>query len=312
MVVSRPSNSEPGEGDAREEGIPPEMLRKLEYLRVLTRKVHTGRFAALQRSRKLGSGIDFADHRPYTPGDDWKDIDWNLYGRLDRFMIRLAEEETELNLYLLVDCTASMGFGSPSKSLLAAQTATALAYVALAHLDRVHVFPFGEGLLRPLHPPRHKAQITNVYRHLRNSTATGEGDFGAVARAFAGVAHSRGVVVILSDFQKPWRTGLDLLRYGRFDVALVHLHAPEEDPQHLRRLLRRGEEVLLQSKEGGRPLRVRLQERELRRYEEVWNRHGEELSSYARSHNLFYSHARSDLPFESLVLETFRTGRLLG
>ena len=60
----------------------PDFLRKLEYLRVVSRKVHTGRFSALQRSRKLGRGIDFADHRPYTPGDDFKDIDWNLYGRL--------------------------------------------------------------------------------------------------------------------------------------------------------------------------------------------------------------------------------------
>ena len=91
----------------------PDFLRKLEYLRVLARKVHTGRFSALQRSRKLGRGIDFADHRPYTPGDDFKDIDWNLYGRLDRFMVRLAEEETELNLYLLVDCSKSM---SPQKA----------------------------------------------------------------------------------------------------------------------------------------------------------------------------------------------------
>jgi len=303
----------PGSPATGEQGtLSPDFLRKLEYLRVVSRRLHTGRFAALQRSRKLGSGIDFADHRGYSPGDDFKDIDWNLYGRLDRFMIRLAEEETELNLYLLVDGSASMRFGTPSKAAFGAQVSSALAYVALAHLDRVHLFPFGAGLLPPLHPPRNKAQVVNVMRHLLASRADLEGDLAPVARAFAGVARSRGVAVVVSDFQKPWRTGIDVLRHRRFDVALVHLYCREEDPKEIGRAVRRGDEVLIRGAEGGRPLRVRLRERDLRRYEEVFAAHGEDLSSYARSHNLFYAHARSDQPFEELVLETFRTGRLLG
>lgn len=302
----------PGAPDVDEWVPAAEFLRKLEYLRVVSRRLHTGRFAALQRSRKLGSGIDFADHRPYTPGDDFKDIDWNLFGRLDRLMIRLAEEETELNLYLLVDRTASMGFGTPSKALYAARVASALAYVALAHLDRVHLFPFGADLLPPLHPPRHKAQVVNVYRHLASTGVGPEGDLAAPLRSFAGVARSRGVAVVVSDFQKPWREGIDLLRFRRFDVALVHVYAPEEDPEVLASTMRRGQEVLIRGAEGGRPLRVRLGDRDLRRYAEVFAAHGEGLSSYARAHNLFYAHARSDHPFEELVLETFRGGRLLG
>ena len=96
---------------AESKALSPEFRKKLEYLRVVARSLQTGRFAALQRSKKLGRGIEFCDHRPYSPGDEFKDIDWNLYGRLDRFMVRLAREETELNLHLVVDCSASMSEG---------------------------------------------------------------------------------------------------------------------------------------------------------------------------------------------------------
>ena len=180
--------------------LPPELLRKLEYLRVVSRKMHTGRFSALNRSRKLGRGIDFADHRPYAPGDDFKDIDWNLYGRLDRFMVRLAEEETELNLHLLVDCSRSMG---PEKARYARLVAVALSYITLAHLDRVHIWPFGERLLPPLTPPRHKAQSVQVYRYLEEVDGGASTDFEGSLRAFAGIARARGVALVLSDFLAP-------------------------------------------------------------------------------------------------------------
>ena len=295
--------------DQQTDPLSPEFLRKLEYLRIVARHQHQGRFAALTRSRKLGSGIDFADHRPYAPGDDVKDIDWNLFGRLARFMIRLAEEDTELNLYLLVDVSASMRFGTPTKSEFASRVAAALSYVALAHLDRVHLFPFGSGVLPPLHPPRNKAHAVNVYRYLAEQQAEGESDLARAIHGFAGVARTRGVVVIISDFlmSDGWREALDMMRATRFELALVHLSAPEEVEPDVR-----GGDWMLRDAESGRGMRVRLTPALIKRYREVFVQHGRELASYCRRYNLFYAHARTDSPFEELVLRTFRSGRLLG
>ena len=287
----------------------PDFLRKLEYLRVVARHQHQGRFAALTRSRKLGSGIDFADHRPYAPGDDFKDIDWNLFGRLDRFMIRLAEEDTELNIYLLVDVSRSMRFGVPTKLEFACRVAAALSYVALAHLDRVHLFPFGANILPPLHPPRNKAHAVNVYRYLADQADDGESDLGRAIHGFASVARTRGVCVVLSDFLMDggWREGLDLLRAARYETALVHLSSPEEVAPELA-----GGEWMLEDAESGRGLRIRMTPALVKRYRQAFMEHGQALASYCRQYNLFYAHARTDSPFEELVLRTFRAGHLLG
>lgn len=304
--------------DPANDPLNPEFLRKLEYLRVIARKVHTGRFSALQRSRKLGRGIDFADHRPYTPGDDFKDIDWNLYGRMDRFMVRLAEEETELNLHLLVDCSLSMaapfartprGELDPlvRKSIYARKVATALAYVALAHLDRVHVYPFGEGLLRPFSPSRHKAQAVQVYRWLEQAEGGGATDLESALKGFAGVSRAKGIVLVISDFLAPggWKRGLDLLRHARYEVGLLQISTPEEAEVPARG------EVVLEDRETGALRRVRVTERIAADYKRAFLAHGEALQDYARSHNLFYAHGRSDQPFEQMILRTMRAERLL-
>jgi len=297
----------------------PEFLRKLELLRVTARKVHGGRFSARHRSKKLGQGIDFADYRPYTPGDDFKDIDWNLFGRLDRLMVRLAQEETELQLHLLVDCSRSMSFdageaadslgtaNTESKATLARNVATALSYVALARMDRVRVFPFAQALHHPLTPPRSKAQAARIHRYLEG-IEEGEGtDLSAVARAFVGVAQQRGVVLVLSDFlsSSGWKPALDILRHARFEPALLQISAPEDsEPPPTG-------EVILSDAETGRRVRVQVTDGLARAYREAFLDHCEALRSYARSHNLFYGHARTDQPWEEVVLGTMRAERLL-
>ena len=290
--------------EASQTPLPAELLRKLEYLRVVTRRMHAGRFSALNRSRKLGRGIDFADHRPYAPGDDFKDIDWNLYGRLDRFMVRLAEEETELNLHLLVDCSRSMG---PHKAEYARRVAAALSYIALAHLDRVHVWPFGEKLMKPLKPPRNKTQAIQVHRYLSSVDGGSATDMEGTMRAFAGISRARGIALVISDFLAPdgWQSAIDVLRSARFEPALLQVSNPDEAD-----IATRGE-VLLDDRETGRTIRVRVTEKVASAYRAAFLAHGRALNDYARSHNMFFAHGRSDQPFEEMVLRTMRSERLL-
>lgn len=89
-----------------------EFQRKLEYLAMVSKRVFSGAMKAERRTRRTGSGVEFADHRNYTPGDDFRYIDWRAYGRFDRLLLRLFEEEEDLSIYFVVDNSWSMAFGS--------------------------------------------------------------------------------------------------------------------------------------------------------------------------------------------------------
>ena len=90
-----------------------DFLKKLEYLSLVSKRVFRGSLMAQRRTVQLGSGIEFADHREYTPGDDFRYLDWNVYQRFDRLLLRLYEEEEDLAIYFIVDASSSMDAGKP-------------------------------------------------------------------------------------------------------------------------------------------------------------------------------------------------------
>src|SRR5581483_692437 len=90
-------------------------LRKLELLTLLPRGRAHGQLRGMHRSRRVGTGMVFADYRPYTEGDDIRHVDWGIYLRLDRLILRLFEEEADLPIYLFLDASQSMDFGRPPK-----------------------------------------------------------------------------------------------------------------------------------------------------------------------------------------------------
>src|SRR5262245_66506936 len=113
----------------------------------------SGHIRAERRTKKVGSGIEFADHRAYTLGDDFRYIDWNIYGRMDKLLLRLFEEEEDLSIYMLLDASLSMKIGEPSPKLhYAMKLVAALCYIGLANLDRVSIQPFSDELHERLPP----------------------------------------------------------------------------------------------------------------------------------------------------------------
>ena len=123
-----------------------DFLRRIEKLEITSKKIFRGRMKGERRSRKRGQSAEFADYRNYSHGDDFRYIDWNLYGRLDRLFLKLFLEEEDLHVHVLVDTSLSMGFGEPKKLDYARKVAAAIAYVGLANLDRVQVHAFGPGM----------------------------------------------------------------------------------------------------------------------------------------------------------------------
>src|SRR5579864_1295187 len=115
----------------------PAFVRALESLSLGARRTPSGQAAGQWRSRTSGSSVEFSDYRTYAPGDEYRRIDWNAYARLERLFVRLYRAEEDLSLALLLDTSASMGWGRPSKARLGAQLAGALTFVALQSGDRV-------------------------------------------------------------------------------------------------------------------------------------------------------------------------------
>ena len=291
----------------------PELLAKLELLRIATRRVHSGRYAARTRSRRLGAGIDFADHRSYTPGDDLKYVDWTLYGRLDQLMIRLSEEETELNVHLLVDVSRSMELDvgpvrGDTKARVAREVATALSYVALSNLDQVHLWPFAGELGRPFRPARRRAEVLRVWRHLEEVELSPGTDIEGAVQRMLQLTRARGVAILISDFPgSSWRRAVDRLLHERFDVGLVQLSAPGEVELPLR-----GERFDLEDGETGELLRGVTREH-VERIRAASRRERREVGRYCRSRGVPLVQTMTGDPtdLEHLVLTLLRGRGLL-
>src|SRR6266513_898671 len=117
----------------------PALMKVLESLTLAGRRVPSGQTAGQWRSRASGSSVEFSDYRTYTPGDEFRRIDWNAYARLERLFVRLYRAEEDLALTVLLDTSASMAWGTPKKARLVAQLAGALAFIALTGGDRVEL-----------------------------------------------------------------------------------------------------------------------------------------------------------------------------
>src|SRR5881394_1382124 len=119
----------------------PDLLR-LEQFQLLAARRAKSSAKGERRSRARGQSVEFADYRNYTHGDDFRYLDWNLYGRLEKLFLKLYEEERELPVRIFLDASESMTFGEPRKFDFARQVAAAIGYVALSGFDRVSVIPF--------------------------------------------------------------------------------------------------------------------------------------------------------------------------
>src|SRR5690242_16366562 len=212
----------------------PELLRRLEQFQLLAARRAKSSSKGERRSRARGQSVEFADYRNYVHGDDFRYLDWNLYGRLEKLFLKLYEEERELPVRIFLDCSESMGFGTPRKFDFARQIAAAIGYVALCGFDRVTVFTFPDnpddsvarGALRAV---RGRKSSLQFFQNLSNLTAKGSANFNESLRRGAIAARQAGVAVVLSDFLDPagYETGLSALISRGFHVNAIQILSPE-------------------------------------------------------------------------------------
>jgi uncharacterized protein (DUF58 family) len=284
-----------------------DFLRKLEHLHILSKQVFAGTFHAERTARRRGSGLEFADHRGYAPGDDFRHIDWRAYQRLGKLLLRLFEEEQGLPIYLFVDRSRSMAWGTPPKLHYARQVGAALCYIGLAHLDRVAIIGFNDELGPELPGQRGKGQIFRVFSFLGDLVAGGGTDAGAALRIFRARQMTPGVAVVISDFLDPHgaEAGLEALRHGRHDVFAVHVTSRADRHPPVAGDLR------LRDSETGEVRPVAVTSGLLAAYAEAFDRQVASIARYCDRYQLGYLRTSTEEPFEDAILKVFRLGRFL-
>jgi len=281
--------------------------RKLEYLALVSRRVFAGRMRAERRTKKSGSGIEFADHREYQPGDDFRYLDWNVYQKMDRLLVRLFEEEEDLAIYFIVDASSSMAFGDAKKLRYAKKVCAALAYVGLANLDRVSIVSTADKVMDRMPTTRGKARIFKVFRFLKELEPAGVTDLNDALKAFVAQNKRRGLAVLISDLYDPegFEKGINVLRYNKFDPFVIHVVDRNEGRPKL------NGDVLLYDCETGEDREVTVTPGVLRKYAEVYDEYLASIDRFCVGRQVPHIQADVSTDFDELILRVFRRGGFL-
>jgi uncharacterized protein (DUF58 family) len=285
-------------------------MQDLEYLHIIARKVLSGQMKAERRSRQRGVSVEFADHRPYTPGDDFRFIDWSVFFRTEQLFLKLFEEQEDLHVYLLLDCSASMDFGMPYKFHYARRLAAAIGYLGLASLDRVIVLPFSGALAQSAGDTlrvRGKGKVFRLLDFLRDRKAEGKTDLRAAMQNFASSKRKRGLAILISDLydHEGVIPAINLLRIQKFEPYVIHVVSPQEAGPELLGDLR-----LLDS-ESDRSRDVTLTGDLLKRYRKAFTEYCGSIETFCRSREIGYARCTTDVPFRDAVVHMLRRGKLL-
>jgi uncharacterized protein (DUF58 family) len=275
-------------------------VRKLDRLAILTKRAMAGDIQGERRSPRRGSSVEFADFRPYTVGDDIRQIDWNLYARMERFFLKLFVAEEELSIHLLLDTSPSMDWGEPNKLLYARRLAGAFGYVALANLDRVTVTAFG-GSGKQMPSVRGKRGAIALFDFLQRLAAGGSTNLAALAHRYIQTARNPGPLLLCSDLlDEGWKDALATLSSRPFEITLMHVLAPQElDPQI-------DGDFRLVDVEGGAPVEISADLDTLRRYRENLTSWQVEIENFCNGRGIVYVPVDTSAPFEDFFLSQLR------
>ena len=292
-------------------------LKTLRMLRIIARRFFRGQKMGARTTNRRGTSVEFSDYKEYNPGDDIRFIDWNIYGRLDKLLVKLFYNEENLHAYVLLDCSASMNFGSPSKFDYARQLAAAIAYVAASNGDAIRICTFADGLLEFSPKADRAAQVMPLFRFLESRKPEGRSNLDDAVSAFQARFRRRGVIFVISDLMverkvRPEGGGasswtremavegaLKRLVYHKHDVNVVQVLTPDElDPSYA------GLWEFTDA-ETGEIRKLTVTTDVLRAYREAMEEYVGRLARFSAGNRVTYLRTGTDVPFENLVLRLF-------
>jgi uncharacterized protein (DUF58 family) len=304
----------------------PGFMRKLERLRMHSRVIHPGASMGERVSRSRGSGMEFADHKEYSPGDDFRMIDWNVYARLDEFVVKVFETEENLGVSILLDMSASMDFPEEkgvrpllpvgpggashkrgltpfsSKWTTAARLAAALGYVALVNRDALTMFLFADRLNVRFEAARGRGHLREMLALLGVCAPAGQSDFRTTLRAAGASLHRPGVCFIISDFCAADHLGdaLKGLVYYGHEVAALHVVDPLEADPGL------AGELDVEDAETGELVPVTVKGDTVRRYREAFEKRCHAVAGACATYDAKYVRVSTTDSIENTVLRRLR------
>ncbi len=282
-------------------------LRQLERLELLLRNPVRGGLKGGRRSVKRGQSVEFADYRDYAPGDDLRQLDWNVLARLERLFVKLFVEEEDVTVTILVDASASMLGGSPSKFRFAQRAAAALGHIALASEDRLVVTALGGRTARRQIAMRGSGRVLRLLAALSGlAPSDGQTELVAACRHAAAQQTSRGVFILLSDLLDP---AADLvireLAATGSELVVLHVLSPDELEPALEGDLR------LVDAESGERVDVTVDVSTIDAYRTRLAAWQAELADVAAKRRAAYVPLASDLPLTDLVFAELRRRRVV-
>lgn len=212
-----------------------QLMQRVRRIEIKTRALSNNIFAGEYHSAFKGRGMSFAEVREYQPGDDVRDIDWNVSARFDRTYVKVYEEERELTVMLLIDISASLDFGSRefSQREQLTEIAATLAFSAMRNNDKIGALFFSDNVELYIPPAKGKGHILRIIRELLTISPKGRGtNIGAGLEYFLRVMRKKSVAFLMSDFldQEDYTTLLkranqkhDLVAVQVYDERMTHL-----------------------------------------------------------------------------------------
>jgi len=305
LPENNPQNTAPG--GAGERLLDGDLVRTLEHLSLVSRSRLAGRMAGDRKSPRKGAGIEFADFREYSPGDDLRRVDWNLYARSEKLFLKLFSMDEDRNVTILIDCSRSMSFGSPPKDLYARRFAAALAYLGLVAMDRVKLVAMADGDIRSLGPLRGRAQFRRVLEWLGTLRSDGGPGLHESTQRFLAAERSPGLALLLSDFLEPGpESALRGFAARGFETHVFQVLSPEDVSPTLAGDLR------LVDSESGHSLEVTVSAGLIARYTRALSALQAAIASECVRCGMGFLEVRTDTPVSDLFARVLPARGVVG
>lgn len=280
-------------------------LNILKKLKIMTTSKFKGSQAGGRKTFASGSSIEFSDYRVYSPGDDLRFVDWNLFARLDEMFIKVFHNEENTNVFIFLDVSRSMRFGDPLKIEFGKKVAAAIAYIALAQRDTVQLVCYSDRILSMSKPYHHPGEIMEIFALLNDIGCTGEDRLDEILKQFFLKVKRKGVAFIISDL---WDlpaldNGLKNLKYYKFDANILHIVDNSEIAFN-----NYGDWDLVDS-ESQETIKVDVDEKVANLFSQKIEQHFLSIEKLCSKFSFFYQRTLTSAPFEYLVMQYFSRRR---
>lgn len=285
----------------------PQLLARLEKMELVSRKIFRGRMKGERRSPRKGQSVEFADFRSYVPGDDLRFVDWNTFARLEKLFLKLFLEEEDLHFYALIDASASMDFGSPTKLQYAGQLAAALGFIGLIRGDRVRIETLDQTRRTAAPVFRGRKSLWRMLDHLA-AIEPGPGvSLTEGVKNFCLRNSGKGIVVLISDLMDKggYEAALRYLAAQQMDVYVVQVLSAEELDPEIQGDLR------LVDCEDGDLAEITVSAPLLKRYRQTLAAFVDAARDFCTRRGMVYLLARNEVPIEELISGFLRTRGLV-